>query len=249
MEERKQADMHVLWWGATEAEYAWLKERVAAYRSSLTTPVKLRTIDEPIEQISQYIEAGNVDRLIVACRNRWDYPQVQLQQLASGFPDVPIALAVGDWWLGWRRTGIGHLQMLPHLSLPWYRWWDGWVYWLEGSLPTMFGPFPLERATIGIRSSDSLIKSGQQPNHQSPVDWLVWDDSRLATWLGWEKSLNQAIAELQEIQTSYPLAKLWIAWTLPTWELVSRLNQAGLRFELLAKPHLSSLSSAALART
>lgn len=249
MEESIQAEVRVLWWGAAEAEYAWLKERVSNYRSSVLAQVKLLTIDEPIEQISKYIEGGHVDRVIIACRNRWDYPQVQLHQMACGFPDAPIALAVGDWWLGWRRTGIGHLQILPHLSLPWYRWWDGWVHWLEGAVPTMFGPFPFERTTIGIQSKFASIKSGDQHNDPSSVGWLVWDDSRLATWLGWEDSLSQAIAELKEIQTRYPLAKLWIAWTLPTWELVSRLNQAGLSFELLAKPHLSSLSSAALART
>jgi hypothetical protein len=214
----------------------------------------LLTVDEPFEQIGNRIEDKSIDRIIIACQNRWDYPCWQLQQLAISFPEVPIALAIGDWWMGWRRTGIGHQQILPHISLPWYRWWDGWIQWLDGALPTMFGPFPTERMAVAyqpecsaraweLASQDNLVES------KKPLDSILWDDSQLETWLGWEKSLILAIEQLVEIQTRNPRAKLWIAWTLPTWELVSRLNQAGLNYELLAKPYFSRLSSAALART
>jgi hypothetical protein len=226
--------------GSSEDEYDWLRSRVSKFCSPRTSRVALESLICSFDQLADHLQQHPVERLIIACRNRWDYPGPEVRELAEHFPEVPMALAVGDWWMGWRRTGAGHLQSLPHLTLPWYRWWDGWVQWLNGSTSTQFGPFPSERLPFDLRLTTSVT---------SEAGWILWDDSQLATWFGFEASLEQAIQQLTEIQEQRPNATLWIAWTLPTWDLFTRLRQAGLRFELLGKPHLASLSSAALART
>jgi hypothetical protein len=240
MEGCREKRKRVLWWGAQENEYGWLRGRIAEYNSPLTPKIELLTITDSWERLLEILESQQADRLVVAYRNRWDYSHLKMQQLVQRFPEIPVALALGDWWLGWRRTSIGHLQTLPHLSLPWYRWWDGWRQWLEGRLPSMLGPFPSDRVVVDLETDWHA---------QSQSEWLVWDDSQLATWMGWEASLNFAIEQLVELQKENPRSKLCIAWTLPTWEVVSSLKRAGLCFELIAKPHLSSFSSAALERT
>lgn len=257
MVEYKSDVRRVLWWGAAQAEYAWLQQRVASHHTAVTAHIELTTADQPFEQIGKYAQERQCDRIIVVCPNRWDYSAYQLQQVVIDFPEIPVALATGDWWLGWRRTGMGHLQNLSHISLPWYRWWDGWVQWLDGTIPAMFGPFPTDRvvtlpATQGldvIRGLEAVGKQAAQVHSVEENRWVIWDDSQLATWLGWEQSVEQAIEQIGQLQARNPRATLWIAWTMPTWEVVERLNQAGLHFELLAKPYCLSWSSAALART
>jgi hypothetical protein len=139
----------ILWVGDDQREFGWLQSRIAKYRSTSLGNTQLLSWPDlnsiPIQGLTNYLTQTRVDRIVVACRNRWDYPQQQLEQLANEFPEIPLAVVMGDWFAGWRRTGAAHLQTLPYLVLAWYRWWDGWRPWLESAAAHMFGPFPQER--------------------------------------------------------------------------------------------------------
>lgn len=145
----------VTWIGPTDGEFSWLVERIQACLAAVGGVLHCHGLQSP-DGLSLYhrFALTQTDRLIVACRNRWDYPELDMRRLAAERCDVPLALATSDWWLGWNRTGVGHLQTLPHLSLPWYRWWDGWAAWLCGRHAEMYGPFP--NLISGIRPASQM---------------------------------------------------------------------------------------------
>lgn len=239
---------------------------------------------KPWMELGQLAEGG-IGRVVVACANRWDYPWSQCQQFLREFPEVPLALAMSDWWMGARRTGIGHQRQLPHACLSWFRWWDGWVPWLKASSSSLFGPFPSsiafqkrEYRRDCVQPSFLLVAQGEQaanswrtvlgdqsrlyvsnksciersleflrPEELQP-ELILWDDSRLPTCRGPEACFKCATEELSYLQERFPQSRLLVAWTLPRWNVVQGLSEAGVQFELLAKPFLGSFSSAALLR-
>ncbi len=79
------------------------------------------------DNADQFSGAGDCDRIIVAVRNRLDYPRDLVRRLQSSSLEIPWAMVVDNWWDGSRRTGIGNPG---HIIWPWYRWWDGWFSWL-----------------------------------------------------------------------------------------------------------------------
>lgn len=242
----------ILWWGPNSGSLSWLYNRIAAMCGGGDSRFELQRIPEAenIDLAAEFVERG-VDRFIVACENRWDYPADELREFSIQFPDVPVALAMSDWWLGSRRTGIFHQNTLPHISLAWFRWWDGWVTWLQGESPTMFGPFP---SNLGVEQLDDFRKSGfrnlkpENRNAHEPPD-ILWDDSRLPTSAATtyaqsqdlsklhEKRIRLAIDELSALAAQQPTAQIWVAWTQPIWSDIRQLEEAGLVFELLAKPY------------
>lgn len=272
-------ELNVVWWGSTENEYQWLIQRISAYQPQASSGVQLEIVSGPLESLLEKLNSQTTDRLIIAKQNRWEYSASEMQQLASDFPEVPVALCLGDYWLGWKRTGAAHLTSLPHLSLPWFRWWDAWIHWLEADDESKFGPFPIDRPgaifqfpkilnqqddpnskSLGwIFCSDmALVEAwkfalGDQFRHYRDISlatnetshdetpaWIVWDDSCMPTWRGAEASLQIATEQLQSLANSYPRAKLWASWTLPTWSIIQRLKNAGVSAELLGKPYLLS---------
>lgn len=290
--------VNVVWWGTIANEYGWLKQRLQCYGSAATDgsaanardaeaeslPVEVQVVQGTFDQLRSVLQFNSVDRLIVAMVNRWQYPALELRQLSMDFPEIPVALCLGDLWMGWKRTGAGHLQVMTHHCIPWYRWCDAWLPWLRGD-EAVLGPFPVDRFSvpesycttrfvgqgwfIGKDSaqaqywqeafgrsvhafdrevSDELDGADTLDGQLSP-DWIVWDDSRAPTWNGLELGMQVATKELQAITRRYPSASLWLAWTLPTWQIVQQLESVGLSFEVLGKPYVLNFSSAALART
>ena len=134
---------NVLWIGSDSKEYGWLLGRLRSCPDI--------AIDCKVGSWSDFqgkTEHKVCHRIVVAAENRCDYPHAQLQELAGSHPEIPVALCLGDYWLGWKRTGAGHLQTLSHSSIPWFRWWDGWRTWLTGQSSWMFGPFPQDRFVL-----------------------------------------------------------------------------------------------------
>ena len=305
----------IIWYGSTVGGFEWLHERTQKWCQANANRVvwlqgeKSDNCDELIA-----IAATDTYRIIMACKNRWDFPQRAIEQLNKMVPEVPLSMAVSDWWLGWRRTGIGHFGPLPIICLPWFRWWDGWTQWLSGDCAAMMGPFPSSipktqlcgqelvkdrdltpwKRLGNLHSIDSvaqqrnrvLVVGGCAAAMQSwqrllsdtrrPVlyghatlskenvlmelmkdekeelhsqDWILWDDSRLCTVRSPEVSLRQATSELSALARLFPKSRLWVAWTQPVWDIVRSLWEAGLDFELLAKPYFGNFSSAELERT
>lgn len=152
----------VTWVGPTDGEFSWLIKRIELCFESVGSVLVIDSLDSPYgEGLYERFALTQTDRLIVACRNRWDYPAHSMRRLAADRCDVPLALVTSDWWSGWSRTGAGHLQILPHLVLPWYRWWDGWAAWLSGRYCQMHGPFP--NLLSGIRTASQLPADDGRP--------------------------------------------------------------------------------------
>ncbi len=147
----------LIWIGPADGGLGWLQAMTRRFCKDVYTTRRMSRV----EQVSGFEElfrlAGHgTQRVIWTCQNRWDYPLQELSSFIAEFPDVPVGVAVSDWWLGWRRTGIGHLEPLPHVCLPWFRWWDGWFDWLAGNVPSMLGPFPANIPFSTERATDSV---------------------------------------------------------------------------------------------
>jgi hypothetical protein len=126
--------LSVAWLGEKDDAFAWLRGRMRKYQSHAIDRVQLTDISFDRDALRTQCDAG-LDRIVFGCANRLAYPQAVLEWLAAEYPEIPLALAVDSYWDGWRRTGMGKL---PHVVLPWHRWWDGWVDWLEALTPEWF---------------------------------------------------------------------------------------------------------------
>jgi hypothetical protein len=125
------------WLGRADPGLEWLRERIETFDfHSRSTRLVHYSASIDWETMAGIGSTG-LDRLILVCADRISYPAKELVLWQRYFPDVPVVAAVGSWWDGARRTGIGEVE---HLLLPWYRWWDGWTDWLSGVQPSLFGP-------------------------------------------------------------------------------------------------------------
>lgn len=133
--DRLPRQFKVAWLGPEDEAFAGLCDRLANYRSASIDGVQLIECGTDRDSLYSLIEQG-LDRLIYGCGNRLEYPAADLEWLLQEYPELPVALAVNSYWDGWRRTG---LVTVPHAVIPWHRWWDGWVDWLEATDANWFG--------------------------------------------------------------------------------------------------------------
>ncbi len=163
--------MHCLWIGPTSGGLGWLRKRVAAFRFCDRS---LSVIERPIvdrAQLQDMVAAG-LERIIVACTSRLDAPRELLGLFRDCCPEVPWAAACDSWWDGARRTG---LRSPGYLTLPWYRWWDGWTAWLAGNQPTLFEPSPLDHAVLPFQTRQPVPTSSPTASiaTESRLGWVV----------------------------------------------------------------------------
>lgn len=203
---------------------AWLRQRMQQFQ---TAQRQVALIDHswPLgsgqrshhdcQRLMDRIDCG-VERIVVACVNRLDYPVELINFLQQTCPEIPLALASDSWWDGRRRTG---LATPGHLSLPWYRWWDGWVDWLQGCSPALFevapAPWPMlssrpPATSAGMRGlivgncrqtaeawalaaatagHAAACVSWQQFQQQSPTQW----SQLLPQWVLWDDTCLDTI--------------------------------------------------------
>ena len=213
-------ELNVFWWGSTENEYQWLIQRIQAYQPQANSHVQLEIVSGPLESLLERLHSQTADRVIVAKQNRWEYPAIEMQQLSSDFPEVPVALCLGDYWLGWKRTGAGHLTSLPHLSLPWFRWWDAWIHWLEADDESKFGPFPIDRPGAIFQFPKIL---NQSDLNTESLGWIFCSDMALVE--AWQFALGDQFRHYRDIglttnETLHNEKPAWIVWDdscMPTW--------------------------------
>lgn len=215
-------ELNVVWWGSTENEYQWLIQRIQSYQPKANSLVRLEIVSGPLDSLLEKLHGQTTDRLIVAKQNRWEYSANEMQQLASDFPEAPVALCLGDYWLGWKRTGAGHLTSLPHLSLPWFRWWDAWIHWLEADDETKFGPFPIDRPSAIFQFPKILTSKHNE--HDSQGQGCIFC-SDMALLQAWQFALGDQFRPHCEIvlptnETFDDEKPAWIVWDdscMPTW--------------------------------
>lgn len=161
--------LRVLWIDSrehnSESGLAWLRQRMQEFQFAQRQVGLLdhacpsgsgRPSPRDYQRLIERIDCG-VERIVVACANRLDYPVELIDFLQQTCPEIPLVVASDSWWDGRRRTG---LATPGHLSLAWYRWWDGWVDWLQGCSPTLFevapAPWPI------LSSQPSAIATGSR---------------------------------------------------------------------------------------
>jgi hypothetical protein len=172
----------ILWMGGADRELGWLYRRIGQFCEQREAGLQVTHIEDLDDwDQANSLADGGLRRLVVASHNRWEYPWKGLKQFLRDYPEVPAALAMSDWWLGSRRTGMAYPLQPPHVCLHWFRWWDGWVDWLEGTASTMFGPFP---------SSIPFVSASIPAGHKQAQWLLVGSDWQCLT--AWSKALGDS---------------------------------------------------------
>lgn len=254
----------IAWCGSRADGLGWLSNRcVSNSHVEFASRISTDSIDAICNQ--------NPHRLVLSVENRLDYPQLEIQHLRRHWPEVPFALALGAWFDGSRRTGIGSTS---HLSLPWYRWWDGWQKWLTGSNSALLNPWPQSVDSRSNREPDAVAwnPSGiivcdcrdtattwqvglecdpvgtqvltlqsfrSRMAKKSPIadpDWVLWDDSCLATSIGAD-CLSSVTPFFSEIRRTFPCTRILAATCMPRWADWHQWESAGAN-ELIVKPNL-----------
>ena len=191
----------IAWCGSRADGLGWLSSRCGALDA-------LEVFETLSIEALDIICSQHPRRLILAVDNRLSYPMAEIGYLQRSWPEVPWALALGSWFDGSRRTGMGATS---HLSLPWYRWWDGWRPWLGASNADLLDPWPqlvntrsrsIPTSGVSIRSSGVILSHCRQ------------------TAEGWQAGLefpqaNSQILTLREFRSFVQAASIepgWILW-------------------------------------
>lgn len=192
----------IAWCGSRADGLRWLSDRCGSTDEvHFTESISLESIDSACNR--------NPHRLILAVENRLYYPSTEIQHVQRSWPEVPFALAVGSWFDGGRRTGIGSTC---HLSLPWYRWWDGWRPWLSGSNVELLNPWP--RVMLG-----RILETADSQSLDKTFGVIMCDCRQTA--VAWQAGLDSNLANIQLLTSSeFPelvaqptdLAPHWILW-------------------------------------
>ncbi len=188
--------LKVIWIGPTTGGLGWLAARIKEYQSPHTPTIVLQIASlDSTDDMRDLIDVGG-DRLVIAVANRIDYPRDAIQWIINRAPELPLSVATDSWWDGSRRTGVG---ALPHLAMPWHRWWDGWVDWLDASSAELFGPSVLPM-TYGVAMGGTLSSvtpsCGAQPIH----GWVIANCAQSSE--AWSLVAQQAGASVERHSAS-----------------------------------------------
>ena len=174
-------------------EEDWLKRQL--------TTVGHEVVDISWEDLSG---SASLDRIVAFCESRVEMPEMQ-ENLANCF--VPSAIATSSWHLGAGRTG---LRETTTPTIPWYRFWDAWLNWLELDLN---GVYP-----IPPRHLHSLVPSEWANIPELKGLIVTGATEHLETWTEVASELGQQTvallwAELEGAGSEFePEALDWILW-------------------------------------
>lgn len=187
------------------------------------------------QRLTEHINSG-VERIVVACVNRLDYPAELIRILQQVCPEVPLAVAYDSWWDGRGRTG---LPTPSHLSLAWYRWWDGWVDWLQGSSPALFEVAPASWPVLSSSSPAAIGSHGIIVGNcrQTTDAWALAASSsgHTAECISWQQFQQQFPA-----RWSHTLP-LWVLWDDTCLDTTPAQTDPEATIELAASPENSSI--------
>ena len=116
-----------LWIGPCHDELELVYEFLARHCTIRRTPLPASRPTDWGAIRAEIDSSPAIERIVWSCPGRLDYPIDGIEFLQAEFPEIPAAVALGQWWDGAARTG---LRDRPLLSIPWHRQWDGWLPWL-----------------------------------------------------------------------------------------------------------------------
>ncbi len=249
----------LIWLGPHDHELGWLMERFQQ-----TTTVHLRTSLATLEEIGD-LDVGNACRIVIACRTRLEYRPKLTAELVATWPEIPVSVALSNWWSGAGRTGF---HQRDQRMIPWYRWWDYWYPWLHGDTPELLTPAPSMHDYVRIRTKRTrrrwrgLIVSRDRQLSDAWVAWAehngdtaaciaadAWLESYASQtppdWLLWDDSclkstpgqdeVQGTVEFFQEARGRFPDSLLCGAVSLPHWSRWKSAQRAGAD-EMLVKP-------------
>ncbi len=269
----------VAWFGPSERELGWLRSRVESVAEIVSldndatpewdsAPVRIGALDALCRK--------NPQRLILSTLSRLLYPLAEIQHAIANWPEIPLAVAMGSWYDGARRTGIGP-ACYPQWS--WHRWWDAWNPWLIESTSGIFDPWPrvselalaVDPARLspewsggcivcdcnqtasawksvnpGIEVCTSLQMRQRQAS-ASGLQWLLWDDSCLRGRFD-EPVWNDTESLLECARQLNPACLMIAATTMPRIDDWERLRHFGVT-EFISKPFVGRPLARILSRT
>ncbi len=196
--------IHVAWLGPRTAGLEVLHNRMLETPQALVTTLDLPAGGPLASHRMQELQLLRSARLVVACSTRIDYPWQSIGQLQQAFPEVPLALATDMWWDGAGRTGLARLR---HVTLPWHRWWDGWVDWLQGTTSAWFEPCPA-----------AVVLSAGRPLAAGGLSGLIVADCG-ATGEAWRMAAESAGAEAMVLSSRAFRDRQPAATPQPQWIL------------------------------
>jgi hypothetical protein len=192
----------IAWCGSRSDGLGWLSDRCgSADEIEFSETLSIEAINA--------ICSKHPRRLVLSVENRLSYPWAEIRHVQRAWPEIPFALAVGTWFDGSRRTGIGSMS---HLTLPWYRWWDGWQAWVNGLQAELLNPWPQM-----MRGRSRVVVEMGQPKKSSGV---ILSNCR-KTADGWREGLecdqnSTNFATLSKFRSSWDQAAMiapnWVLW-------------------------------------
>lgn len=246
----------IAWCGSSSEGLGWLKTRCTSLDHVATNEsLSIAALDTICQKHPR--------RLILAVENRISYPIDEINHLQRTWPEVPWALAVGTWFDGSRRTGIGPQN---HLCLPWYRWWDAWKPWINGTNAESLNPWP--RMTYNVESAAAKAHHTDTP--QTTLGTLpgIIISSCKETGAGWKAALESSghnsarrftveILSVQQFRSKLGQATndppAWILWddtSSNTFAGAEGLCHVCLFFESIRKlyPHVLIIAATSMPR-
>jgi hypothetical protein len=208
--------LNCIWVGPTTGGLGWLREQMLAWQFDGRTLsiVHESTLFEPAA-VEKAVCAG-IDRIVLSCSERMNYPAEAVSSLLQAYPEVPLAVATDNWWDGSRRTGLGTVD---HLLLPWYRWWDSWVDWLAARSAGLFGPCQLPTPLPQRRRA--VVALPPAPTHGSTLPGYVVANCRQTAqaWMGVAQALGCQVTAMSSAAFRSHLfdrhrekASAWVLW-------------------------------------
>lgn len=114
----------LLWIGKTSSELSWLANQLENHCDVTHTD----------SYHPEQFENTHFQRVIIGCDCRVDFPSSEIACIRRKSPEIPIAIALGAWWEGGRRTSQVSVEV-PLFN--WHRVWENWIPWVTNQRPEL----------------------------------------------------------------------------------------------------------------
>lgn len=252
--------LRCLWLGPIDGGLNWLYHRITDYLAGReASGIRRYEFDISEDELVAAVDSG-LERIVIGCNERLDYPRAQVEWLSHNYPEIPLAIATDCWWEGARRTGLAQPDGRQRFY-PWHRWWDNWVTWLEGDplsgslseaaraevarCPDRCGglivaddrqiglAWEQQAQVVGASAILCTPRRLPEPGPAPKFGWILWDDScDRSPFSRGDRTASDFIAEVDERFAPKLLIVALTAVRLDRWQALERAGAD----ELLVKP-------------
>lgn len=201
----------LLWLGPARAELAWLSGKLGLHCDVTHT-----------ESLDSLADQGPAQHIVIGCDSRSSFPNTEIDWIQKQLPEVPLAIALGVWWEGGRRTS----QISTSAPLfNWHRLWEHWIPWLGQEQPALLAPCQPTYPRSDVGASDQATST-----HKIQIV-ANQNDNALAIEL-LSDSLNPATKTIRCTAAGLANSKLqdrnWFVWDDSCWREEQALDRQAL---------------------